>query len=58
MTVISDGTVVDSSLKFLNLTREDLNIILKKEGKIPKEIFLMTLNKSGKSIIVDKERKK
>ena len=56
MTVISDGTVVDSSLKFLNLTREDLNIILKKEGKIPKEIFLMTLNKSGKSIIVDKER--
>ena len=58
MTVISDGTVVDSSLKFLNLTREDLNIVLKKEGKIPKEIFLMTLNKSGKSIIVDKERKK
>ena len=57
MTVISDGTVVDSSLKFLNLTRDDLNLILKKEGKIPKEIFLMTLNKSGKSIIVDKDVK-
>lgn len=57
MTVISDGTVVDSSLKFLNLTRDDLNIILKNENKIPRDIFLMTLNKSGQSIIIDKEGK-
>ena len=57
MTVISDGTVVDSSLKFLNLTRDDLNIILKKENKIARDIFLMTLNKSGQSIIIDKEEK-
>ena len=58
MTVISDGTVVDSSLKFLNLTRDDLNIILKKENKAAREIFLMTLNSSGQSIIIDKEKKK
>lgn len=57
MTVISDGTVVDSSLKFLNLTRDDLNMILKKESKTASEIFLMTLNKSGQSIIIDKEVK-
>ena len=52
MTVISDGTVVDSSLKFLNLTREDLNIILKKEGKIPKEIFLMMMSYNEKFEVI------
>ena len=57
MTVISDGTIVDSSLKFLNLTRDDLNMILKKENKTAREIFLMTLNKSGQSIIIGKEEK-
>ncbi|MEE1026959.1 MAG: DUF421 domain-containing protein [Acutalibacteraceae bacterium] len=58
MTVISDGTVVDASLRFLNMTREDLNIILKNENKRQKDIFLMTLNSKGESIIVEKENKK
>lgn len=58
MTVISDGTVVDASLRFLNMTREDLNIILKNENKHQKDIFLMTLNSKGESIIVEKENKK
>ena len=58
MTVISDGTVVDSSLRFLNMTREDLNIILKNENKRQKDIFVMTLNSKGESIIVEKENKK
>ncbi len=57
MTVISDGTVVDSSLKFLGLTRDDLFLLLKKENKIPREIFLMTLNSSGQTIIIDKEKR-
>lgn len=58
MTVISDGTVVDSSLRFLDMTREDLNIILKNENKRQKDIFVMTLNSKGESIIVEKENKK
>lgn len=58
MTVISDGTVVDSSLKFLNLTRDDLFLLLKSKNKAPREIFLMTLNKSGQAIIIDKEEKR
>ena len=58
MTVISDGTVVDSSLRSLNMTREDLNIILKNENKRQKDIFVMTLNSKGESIIVEKENKK
>ena len=58
MTVISDGTVVDSSLRFFNMTREDLNIILKNENKRQKDIFVMTLNSKGESIIVEKENKK
>lgn len=57
MTVISDGTVVDSSLKFLGLTRDDLFLLLKKENKMPREIFLMTLNSSGQTIIIDKEKR-
>ena len=58
MTVIIDGTVVDASLEFLNMTREDLSIILKNENKRQKDIFVMTLNSKGESIIVEKENKK
>ena len=57
MTVISDGTVVTSSLNFLNLTADDLKIILKNQKVDPKDIFLMTLNSEGESIIIKKEQK-
>ena len=57
MTVISDGTVVNSSLKFLSLTADDLKIILKNEKVAQKDIFLMTLNAAGESIIIKKEQK-
>lgn len=58
MTVISDGTVVDSSLKFLNKNRDDLKIILKNQGLAERDIFIMTLDKSGNSIIVRKAENK
>jgi len=58
LTVISDGTIVDASLKYLGMNRDDLNLILKNNKRIPGEVFLMTLNKSGESIIIDKECKK
>ena len=57
MTVISDGTVVTSSLKFLNITDDDLKVILKNENLNEKEVFLMTLNSAGESIIIKKEQK-
>ena len=57
MTVISDGTVVTSSLNFLNLKADDLKIILKNQKLDPKDIFLMTLNSAGESIIIKKEQK-
>lgn len=56
MTVISDGTIVDASLKFLNKTRDDLKIMLKKQNLNEKDIFVMTMNESGESIIVKKEK--
>ena len=40
MTVISDGTVVNSSLEYLGISREDLNLLLKEKNKSYKEIFL------------------
>ncbi len=58
MTVISDGTIVDSSLKFLNKTRDDLSLILKKQQLSESNIFLMTLNSSGECIIIEKDSKK
>lgn len=58
MTVISDGTVVDSSLKFLNKNRDDLKIILKNQGLAERDIFIMTLDKSGNSTIVRKAENK
>lgn len=58
MTVISDGTVVTSSLNFLNLTADDLKIILKNQKVDQKDIFLMTLNSAGESIIITKDNKK
>ena len=58
MTVISDGTVVTSSLKFLNLGVDDLKVILKGENLTEREVFLMTLNSAGESIIITKDNKK
>lgn len=57
MTVISDGTVIDSSLKFLGKTRDDLNGLLREQGLNVGEIFLMTLNRKSESVIVKKEKK-
>lgn len=58
MTVISDGTVVDSSLAFLGISRDELNLMLKNKNKSYKEIFLMTINNAGDSVIIEKEDKK
>ena len=57
MTVISDGTVIDASLKFLGKTRDDLNGLLREQGLNVGEIFLMTLNRKSESVIVKKEKK-
>ena len=56
MTVISDGTIVDASLKFLNKTRDDLKIMLKKQNLNEKDVFVMTMNESGEGIVVKKEK--
>lgn len=56
MTVISDGTIVDAGLKFLGKTRDDLKILLNQKNITEREIFLMTLDKNGEGIIVEKEK--
>ncbi len=56
MTVISDGTIVDAGLKFLNKTRDDLKIMLKKQNLNEKDIFVMTMNESGEGVVVKKEK--
>lgn len=54
--VISDGKIVDSSLKFFKKNRAWLEKYLEKNKISPKEIFLMTLNEQGKIIMVKKEK--
>lgn len=56
MTVISDGTIVDAGLKFLGKNRDDLKILLTQKKLSEKDIFLMTLDKNGEGIIVEKEK--
>ena len=53
--VISDGAIIKESLSALQLNRKDL---LKKLGKTDiKEVFLMTLDRSGKQTIIKKRDK-
>ncbi len=56
VTVISDGVIIDASLKFLGKTRADLNTILEKAGAEAKEIFIMTLDGGDNEIIIKKDK--
>ncbi len=57
--IISDGKVIDDSLKYCNLRQEWLDKTLKQNGyDSPKEIFLMTCNREANYTIVKKEKKK
>ena len=53
--VISDGIIINESLKALGFTQAEL--INKISPASPKDIFLMTLDKYGKSEIIKKEDK-
>ncbi len=55
MTVISDGTVVDAGLNFLGKNREDLATLLKEKNLTESEIFIMTMDRGGNTVIVEKE---
>lgn len=57
--VISDGRIVDESLRALQLSRSDLIKLLNASGADEREIFLMTLDRFGnKSIIIKRETEK
>lgn len=56
MTVISDGTIVDAGLRFLGKNRDDLKVLLAQKNLSERDIFLMTLDKNGEGIIVEKEK--
>ena len=57
MLVISDGKIVSSALKFLNMKEEELMLYLKKKKATLSDIYLMTLTRGGESIIINKEEK-
>lgn len=50
--VISDGKILAESLKALNITENAVTSKLAKRGIRPKDVFLMTLDGSGKTEIV------
>lgn len=53
--VISNGSVVNQSLKSLNITKKDLYKKLKKEKTEVKDVYLMTLEQNGKYTLVRKK---
>lgn len=56
--VISDGKVLDNSLKLCNKNRDDINNILTKANVKQRQIFIMTLDGIGNYSIIKKEAKK
>lgn len=54
--VVSDGKVLDNSLKLCGKTKADVTAILKKEKVRTKDIFIMTLDALGNYSIVQKDR--
>ena len=56
MTVISDGTNVDAGLTFLDKTRDELSALLKEKNLVSGDIFIMTWDRGGNTVIVEKEQ--
>lgn len=52
--VISDGKIINESLKALQTTPQKLQKILKKNKTVARQIFLMTLDRDGKHTIIKK----
>ena len=55
--VVSDGQILDNSLKLCRKSKNDVIEILKKESTKLSDVFIMTLDALGKYNIVWKERK-
>lgn len=55
--VVSDGQILDNSLKLCRKTKNDVIDILRKENTKLSDVFIMTLDALGKYNIVWKERK-
>lgn len=55
--VVSDGQILDNSLKLCRKSKNDVIEILKKENTKLSDVFIMTLDALGKYNIVWKERK-
>ena len=53
--VISDGRIVDESLRSLQLEREKIYKILSGSGLYPEDVFMMTLDRFGNTNIVVKK---
>lgn len=55
--IISDGQLLEKSLKTMNLTRSWLDRILKKKQIKVQDIFIMTADKNGSYYIIENNRK-
>lgn len=54
-TVIDDGTVIETSLELLGMTKKQLDIILSKHNLTAENVFLYSTDGKGKNIIIKKE---
>lgn len=53
--IISDGNPVTQNFQNCNMTERKLNVLLKGENKEMKDILLMTMDKKGNKVIIDKK---
>lgn len=56
--VIDDGTFADEAIKRINTDKEKIQAVLDKEKIRLKDVFIMTMDSSGKYSVIKKERSK
>ena len=56
--IINDGKMIKDDYEVCNMTEKKLEYILKSEKRKIDDIMLMTINRSGEKIIIDKEQNK
>lgn len=56
--VICDGKIIQSDFKECGMSYPELQKYLKKKHINPKQVMLMTMDKNGRTVIIDKDDKK
>lgn len=55
--VVSDGRIIERDFELCGMTKDKLTEIIRKKGLTVKDIFLMTADKNGNYVIIERQAK-